>query len=110
MCSKCKYGQVYLYQFMWMEVLELLEQKLMGHDPFWFLVALVAADNSMETLKQATKREKVTEAEVVFDEEDQDSEDSEEDEDEDEDLDDKDLEKFYFFDCIGCKAIFRKKS
>ena len=34
-----------------MEVLELLEQKLMGHDPFWFLVALVAADNSMETLK-----------------------------------------------------------
>ena len=32
-----------------------------------------------------------------------------EDEDEDEDLDDKDLEKFYFFDCIGYKAIFRKK-
>ena len=80
----------------------------MGHDPFWFLVALVAADNSMETLKQATKREKVTEAEVVFDEEDQDLED--EDEDEDEDLDDKDLEKFYFFDCIGCKTIFRKKT
>ena len=72
MCSKCKYGQEYLYQ--------------------------------------ATKREKVTEAEVVFDEEDQDSEDSEEDEDEDEDLDDKDLEKFYFFDCIGCKTIFRKKN
>ena len=79
----------------------------MGHDPFWFLVALVAADNSMETLKQATKRQKVTEAEVVFDEEEQDSE---EVEDEDEDLDDKDLEKFYFFDCIGCKTIFRKKN
>ena len=39
----------YVYLFMWME-----EQKLMGNDPFWALVALVVEDNSIETLKEAS--------------------------------------------------------
>ena len=97
----------YIYLFMWME-----EQKQLGHDPFWALVALVAADNSLETLKEATARQEKTDVEEVVDEameEDGDEPDEEEDED-DEDTDDDDLELFHFFDCIGCKAIFCQKA
>ena len=81
----------------------------MGHDPFWALVALVVEDNSIETLKEASKRQEKTDAEVVYDEEDPDEEDDD-DEEEEEDADDLDLELFHFFDCIGCKAIFREKA
>ena len=96
----------YVYLFMWME-----EQKLMGNDPFWALVALVVEDNSVETLEEASKRQEKTDAEVVFDEEDPDEEDDvDEDEEEEEDVDGLDLEKFHFFDCTGCKAIFREKA
>ena len=94
----------YIYLFMWME-----EQKQLGHDPFWALVALVAADNNLDTLKEATTRQEKVDAEEVYDDEDEDESD-EEDEDEYEDTDDEDLELFHFFDCIGCKAIFRDQA
>ena len=60
-------------------------------------------------LKEATKRQKKTDAEIVFDEEDPDEE-EDVDEDEEVDVDDFDLELFHFFDCIGCKAIFQEKT
>ena len=83
----------------------------MGNDPFWALVALVVEDNSVETLEEASKRQEKTDTEVVYDEEDSDEEDDMNDDDEEEeDVDDLDLEKFHFFDCIGCKAIFREKA
>ena len=93
----------YLYLFMWME-----EQKQLGNDPFWALVALVAADNSLVTLKESMSRQEKLEAEECGDG-DSDESDDEEDEDEYEDTDDEDLELFHFYDCIGCKAIFREK-
>ena len=60
-------------------------------------------------LKEATKRQEKTDAEIVFDEEDPDEE-EDVDEDEEVDVDDFDLELFHFFDCIGCKAIFQEKT
>ena len=59
-------------------------------------------------LKEATKRQEKTDAEIVFDEEDPDEE-EDVDEDEEVDVDDFDLELFHFFDCIGCKAIFQER-
>ena len=78
----------------------------MGNDPFWALAALVAADNSLVTLKESMSRQEKLEAEEFGD---SDESDDEEDEDEYEDTDDEDLELFFFYDCIGCKAIFREK-
>ena len=60
-------------------------------------------------LKEATKRQEKTDAEIVFDEEDPDEE-EDVDEDEGVDVDDFDLELFHFFDCIGCEAIFWLKA
>ena len=59
-------------------------------------------------LKEETKRQEKTDAEIVFEED----PDEEEDvgEDEEVDVDDFDLELFHFFDCIGCKAIFQEKT
>ena len=84
----------------------------MGNDPFWALVALVVEDDSIETLKEASKRQEKTDTEVVYDEEDSDEEDdmNNDDDEEEEDVDDLDLEKLHFFDCTGCKAIFREKA
>ena len=84
----------YLYLFMWME-----EQKQLGNDPFWALVVLVAADNSLVTLKESMSRQEKLEAEECGDG-DSDESDDEEDEDEYEDTDEEDLELFHFFDCI----------
>ena len=97
----------YLYLFLWME-----EQKLMGNDPFWALVALVAEDNNIETLNEAIIAQEKIANEEWFDEDDAEEESSDDDEEEDEDgddEDDKDKELFYFYDCIGCKAIFREE-
>ena len=96
----------YLYLFLWME-----EQKLMGNDPFWALVALVE-DNNIETLNEATIAQEKIANEEWFDEDDAEEESSDDEEEEDEDgddEDDKDKELFYFYDCIGCKAIFREE-
>ena len=84
----------YLYLFMWME-----EQKQLGNDPFWALVALVAADNSLVTLKESMSRQEKLETEECGDGDSNESDD-EEDEDEYEDTDEEDLELFHFFDCI----------
>ena len=59
-------------------------------------------------LKEETKRQEKTDAEIVFEEDPDEEEDV--DKDEDVDVDDFDLELFHFFDCIGCKAIFREKA
>ena len=37
-------------------------------------------------------------------------EDDEDDDDKEEDTDKEDQELFYFFDCVGCKNIFREKA
>ena len=82
-----------------------------GEDPFWSLVELVKADNSIETLKKAMERtegNEDTEGDDYIDEEEvraakQVQEDAQVDSDE------EDLEKFYFYDCVFCKAIFRQK-
>ena len=82
-----------------------------GEDPFWSLVELVKADNSIETLKKAMERTEAnedTEGDEYIDEEEvraakQVQEDAQVDSDE------EDLEKFYFYDCVSCKAIFRQK-
>ena len=80
----------------------------MGNDPFWALVALVAADNSLVTLKESMSRQEKLEAEECGDG-DSDESDDEEDEDEYEDTDNEDLKLFHFYDCIGRKEIFREK-
>ena len=49
---------MYMYLFLWME-----DQKLMGNDPFW---ALVAEDNNVETLKEAVKAQEQIETEEWF--------------------------------------------
>ena len=69
----------------------------------WALVAMVAADNSVDTLK----KESMATEEV--DDENGDESDEEEAEDEYEDTNDEDLDLFPFFDCMGCKTIFREK-
>ena len=51
----------YLYLFMWME-----EQKQLGNDPFWALVVLVAADNSLVTLKESMSRQEKLEKGIVM--------------------------------------------
>ena len=70
------------------------------------LVALVAADNSVDTLKVSMSRQENVEAEEVCD---GDESDEEENEDEYQGTAEEDLELFHFFDCIGCKAIFCEK-
>ena len=70
------------------------------------LVALVAADNSVDTLKASMSRQENVEAEEVCD---GDESDEEENEDEYQGTAEEDLELFHFFDCIGCKAIFCEK-
>ena len=72
------------------------------------LVALVAADNSVDTLKKSMSRQENVEAEEVCDE-DGDESDEEENEDEYQGTAEEYLELFHFFDCIGCKAIFCEK-
>ena len=72
------------------------------------LVALVAADNSVDTLKKSMSRQENVEAEEVCDE-DGDESDEEENENEYQGTAEEDLELFHFFDCIGCKAIFCEK-
>ena len=72
------------------------------------LVALVAADNSVDTLKKSMSRQENIEAEEVCDE-DGDESDEEENENEYQGTAEEDLELFHFFDCIGCKAIFCEK-
>ena len=72
------------------------------------LVALVAADNSVDTLKKSMSRQENIEAEEVCDE-DGDESDEEENEDEYQGTAEEDLELFHFFDCIRCKAIFCEK-
>ena len=72
------------------------------------MVALVAADNSVDTLKKSMSRQENVEAEEVCDE-DGDESDEEENEDEYQGTAEEDLELFHFFDCIGCKAIFCEK-
>lgn len=91
----------YLHLFMWMEGRSSWATTHSG-----LLLLWCSADNSLETLKEATKRQEITEAEVFFDEEDEDEADS----DDEEDTDDDDLELFHFYDCIGCKAIFRERA
>ena len=72
------------------------------------LVALVAADNSVDTLKKSMSRQENVEAEEVCDE-DGDESDEEENEDEYQGTAEEDLELFHFFECIGCKAIICEK-
>ena len=99
----------YMWLFLWME-----EQRHSGTDPFCALVALVAADNSTETLRIAVEKdqeEKDTEA-VEFDpdaEKEQENEDSDEDDSDEEDSDEEDHKLFYWYDCVFCKCIFREK-
>ena len=89
--------------FQWME-----RKKLEKEDPFWSLVDLVKADNSTETLRKSMERvaedteggEFVSEQEEFLEKQAQ--------EDLGEDSDEEDLERFYFYDCVFCKAIFRK--
>ena len=52
----------YMYLFLWME-----DQKLMGNDP---LLALVAEDNKVETLKEAVKAQEKIETEEWFEDDD----------------------------------------
>ena len=102
LCMRAQAGnynlEEYLHLFMWMEGRSSWATTHSG-----LLLLWCSADNSLETLKEATKRQEITEAEVFFDEEDEDEADS----DDEEDTDDDDLELFHFYDCIGCKAIFR---
>ena len=79
----------------------------MGNNPFW---TLVAKDNNVETLKEAVKAQEKIETEEWFEDDDA-GEKSSDDEDEDEDgedEDDKDMDHL-FYDCIGCKAMFREE-
>ena len=87
-------------------------KKLENEDPFWALVELVKADNSTETLKKSMERmgtvedaqggEYVSEEEVLLEKQAQ--------EDLGEDSDEEDLERFYFYDCVFCKAVFRNNN
>ena len=96
----------YIHLFQWMQ-----RKHLDGEDPFWSLVELVKADNSIETLKKAMERaegNEDTEGDEYIDDKEvraakQVQEDAQVDSDE------EDLEKFYFFDCVFCKAIFLQK-
>ena len=72
------------------------------------LFALVAADNSVDTLKESMSRQENVEAEKVCDE-DGDESDEEENEDEYKGTAEEDLELFHFFECTGSKAIFCEK-
>ena len=76
----------------------------MGNNPFW---ALVAEDNNVETLKEAVKAQEKIETEKWFEDDDAEEESSDDEyEDSDgEDEDDKDMELFYFYECIGCTAM-----
>ena len=106
--SSGKYNlEEYMELFMWLE-----RKKLEKEDPFWALVELVKADNSTETLKKSMERmgdvedtegvEYVGEEEVLLEKQAQ--------EDLGEDSDEEDLEKFYFYDCVFCKSIFRNNT
>ena len=69
-------------------------------------------DNNIETLNEAIIAQEKIANEEWFDEDDAEEESSDDEEEEDEDgddEDDKDKELFYFYDCIGCKAIFREE-
>ena len=104
-----------MWLFSWIQ-----DKKIRKIDPFWALMALVKADNSKETLKFAldkADREAITES-VPFGpkspEEDKDDKKDDEKGDEDDDSekdfsDEEDQELYYFYHCIGCKIIFRKK-
>ena len=100
----------YMWLFSWIQ-----DKKIKKIDPFWALIELVKADNSIETLKLAVSKadaEATTEG-VPYDPKSQvDDKDEDDDEDDDSDKefsDEEDQELYYFYDCIGCKNIFRKK-
>ena len=95
----------YVWLFLWIE-----ERKHDGEDPFWALVKLVAADNSLETLSAAVEKDmeekdtEATEYDAVEDAALQKEASDEEEEEEEEEEEDKEV--FYWFDCIFCKSIF----
>ena len=106
--SSGKYNlEEYMELFQWME-----RKKIEKEDPFWALVELVKADNSTETLRKSMERnenvedtegvEYVNEDDVLLEKQAQ--------EDLGEDSDEEDLERFYFYDCVFCKAIFRNNA
>ena len=102
----------YMWLFNWIQ-----DKKMRNIDPFWALMELVKADNNCETLKRVVAKadaEATTEAVQYHPkspEEDEDKDDEEEDRESDEEYsDEEDQEIYYFFDCIGCKNIFREKA
>ena len=92
LCMRAQAGnynlEEYLHLFMWME-----GRRSWATTHSGLLLLWCSADNSLETLKEATKSRGL----LWWEDEDE----------EDEDTDDDDLELFHFYDCIGCKAIFR---
>ena len=103
----------YMWLFNWMQ-----DKKIRQIDPFWALMELVKADNNSETLMMVVeKADENDNTEAVphnqKTSEENDAEDEEDDEEEDSDKefsDEEDPEVFYFYDCVGCKKIFREKS
>ena len=98
----------YMWLFNWIQ-----NKKKLNIDPFWALAALVKADNQTETLKKVVAKadkEATTDGIQYNSEDEDDGDDDEEDDEEDDDSDEEDQELFYFFDCVGCKNIFREKA
>ena len=106
--------RVSLALYMWLYVWE-QNKRLSGEDKFTALVKLVAENNSSELLEKVTETNRLhadTDATKAGDEEDENYQKEVEAEDEcvsDEDSDEEDEDVCYFFDCIFCKSIFRKK-
>ena len=75
----------------------------MGNDP---LLALVAEDNKVETLKDAVKAQEKIETKEWFEDDDAEEESSDED---GEDEDDKDTELFYFTTASDVRLCSMKK-
>ena len=78
----------------------------MGNDP---LLALVAEDNKVETLKDAVKAQEKIETKEWFEDDDAEEESSDEEEEDGEDEDDKDTELFYFTTALDARLCSVKK-
>ena len=78
----------------------------MGNDP---LLALVAEDNKVETLKEAVKAPEKIETEEWFGDDEAEEESSDEEEEDGEDEDDKDMKLFYFTTALDARLCSVKK-
>jgi transposase-like protein len=88
----------YLQMFQWFEM-----QKLAGVNPFWRLMELVAKDNSVDSLKEASKNQKKSDSEGEPINELLEATQREELEESEDESDD---EEMFWFDCPFCKMIF----